>query len=111
MRLLLHWVVSALAIGVAAYLVPGVSVTPWAAFVAALVLGALNLLVRPFILLLTLPINILTLGLFSFVINAALILLTARLVPGFMVSGFLSALIFALVLMLVHWVFHAVTED
>ncbi len=106
MRFLFHWLVSALAIGVAAYLVPGVSVTLFGALVAAVVLGALNLFIRPILLVLTLPINILTLGLFSLVVNALLVLLVSYLVPGFFVAGFGTALLFALVLAIVNWVFH-----
>ena len=106
MRLLFQWLVSALAIGIAAYLVPGVSVTLAGALVAAVVLGALNLFIRPILLVLTLPINILTLGLFSLVVNALLVLLVSYLVPGFFVSGFWVALLFALVLAITNWVFH-----
>ena len=104
--MIFHWFVAALAIGIAAYLVPGVSVTLPGALIAAVVLGALNLFIRPILLVLTLPVTILTLGLFSFVINALLVMLASKLVPGFFVPGFWSALLFALVLALVNWVFH-----
>lgn len=106
MKLFFHWLVAAVAIGVAAYLVPGVSVTIGGAIVAAVVLGALNLLIRPILFVLTLPITILTLGLFSLVINALLVLLAAAVVPGFSVMGFWSALLFAVVLAIVNWLFH-----
>jgi len=92
MKLFSHWLVAALAILIAAYIVPGVSVTLVGALIAAVVLGALNLFIRPILLILTLPINILTLGLFSLVINAVLVLLASYFVPGFLVDGFLTAL-------------------
>jgi putative membrane protein len=102
MKLILNWLISAIAIMIAAYVLPGVSVNTFiTALVLAVVLGAINLLVRPVLLLLTLPINILTLGLFTLVINAGLILLAAMVVPGFMVTGFWWALLFGIVLSIV----------
>ncbi len=106
MKLIFHWFVATLAIGIAAYIVPGVTITFIGALIAAVVLGALNLLIRPILLILTLPITILTLGLFSLVINALLVMLAAVLVPGFSVAGFWTAFLFALVLAIVNWVFH-----
>lgn len=111
MKLLFHWLLSVVAIGVAAYLVPGVTVTLTGAIVAAIVLGALNMVIRPILLVLTLPITLLTLGLFSLVINAALVLIASMIVPGFMVTGFVQALLFALVLAIVNWVFHFWSEN
>ncbi len=105
MRLLVHWLSAAAAIGVAAYLVPGTQVTVVGALVAAVVLGALNLVIRPILVVFALPITILTLGLFSLVINALLVLLASALVPGFSVAGFWSALLFALVLAVINWLF------
>jgi putative membrane protein len=106
MKLFFHWLIAALSIGIAAYIVPGVIVTLFGALIAAVVLGALNLFIRPIILILTLPINILTLGLFSLVINACLVLLVSYVVPGFIVTGFWTALLFALVLAVINWVFN-----
>ncbi|HQU07677.1 MAG: hypothetical protein B7X04_01880 [Parcubacteria group bacterium 21-54-25] len=102
---LLHWLVAALAIGIAAYLVPGVQVTLVGALVLAAVLALINLFIRPIITVLTLPFTILTLGLFSLVINALIILGAAALVPGFSVSGFGTAFLFALLLALVNTLF------
>lgn len=107
MKTILNWIISAIVIGVAAYLVPGVTVTPVGALVAAVVLGALNLFIKPILVILTLPINILTLGLFSLVINAALIMLASVVVPGFAVAGFWAAVIYAIVLAVVNWVLNA----
>jgi len=67
-----------------------------AALLAGLILGLVNAVIRPFLLVITLPLNLLTLGIFTFVINALMLQLTARLVPGFSVAGFLTALFAAL---------------
>ena len=111
MKIFFHWLTSAIAILVAAYIVPGVMVTPAGALIAAVVLGALNLFIRPIILILTLPITILTLGLFSLVINALMVMLASYLVPGFLVFGFWSAFWFALALSVVNWVFTLWSRD
>ena len=104
MAFLIKWLVNALAIGITAYLLPGVRVSGFfAALVTALVLGLVNTFIRPLLLLLTLPLNILTLGLFTLVINALLILLVAAVVPGFSVRGFWWALLFGLVLAVINY--------
>ena len=109
MKLLIHWIVNSLAIMVAAYVVPGVYVQSFlVAMIAALVLGLINLTLKPILLILTLPINILTLGLFTFVVNAVLILLVAAIVNGFQVADFTTALIFGIVLSIVLFVSHLV---
>ncbi len=105
MRILFHWLTATVAILIAAYIVPGMTVTLTGAIIAAVVLGALNLFIRPILLILTFPITVLTLGFFSLVINALLVMLAAAIVPGFAVSGFWTALFFALVLAIVNWVF------
>lgn len=87
-RLLLRWLLSALALIGITYLVPGIHVSGFlVALVAALVIGIVNALVRPLLILLTLPVTVLTLGLVLLVINALLFGLAARLVPGFRVDG------------------------
>lgn len=106
MKTLFQWFIGALSIGIAAYLVPGITVTLLGALIAAVVLGALNLLIRPVLVILTLPITILTLGLFTLVIDALLVMLAGVVVPGFSVVGFWPAFFFALVLTVVNWVFH-----
>ena len=106
MKLLLHWVLSAIAIMIAAHFVQGTQVTILGAFVTAVVLGLLNLFLRPILLIFTLPITLLTLGLFSFVINALLILLASHMVQGFYVAGFVPALWFSVALTIINWVFH-----
>jgi putative membrane protein len=88
LRLLLRWLLSALALIGITYLVPGIHVGGFlVALLAALVIGIVNALVRPLLILLTLPVTVLTLGLFLLVINAALFGLAALLVPGFTVDG------------------------
>ena len=89
MRILLAWAIHAGCLLLVAWLVPGVIVSSFTnALVAALVLGLLNLLIRPVLLLLTLPINLLTLGLFTLVINGVLFQLAAYFLEGFAVQGF-----------------------
>jgi putative membrane protein len=100
-----------MAIFVAAYIIPGVAVSGvFAALVAAAVLGVVNVLIKPIIFILTLPINILTLGSFTFVIEAVLILLTSHFVSGFNVTGFVPALWFALGLTIINWIFHFISR-
>ncbi|MBI5135505.1 phage holin family protein [Candidatus Uhrbacteria bacterium] len=100
---LVHWFIATLAVLVSAYIIPGVTVTSvFAAFVAALVLGFINMFIRPIIIVLTLPLNIMTLGLLTLVINALLVQLAGSLVPGFEVAGFLPALFFSIVLWVVN---------
>lgn len=95
--------INAIAFYVTAYLVPGITISGWQALlVISIVWGLLTLLVKPVLLLLTLPINILTLGLFTFVVNAVLLLIMSSIVPGFRVAGFGTALIAAIVLSLVN---------
>ena len=94
---------SVLAVGVflAAYLVPGIEVTGYGPVIkAAVLLGLLNLFIRPFLFILTLPINLLTLGLFTLVINGFLLWLAGRLIAGFEVSGFFASVLGALVISL-----------
>lgn len=96
---LIHWAVAALTLWLVAYLLPGVDLASWqAAFMASLALGLVNTLIRPLVGLLALPITLLTLGLFSLVINAAMIWLTAQFVPGFVVHDFISALLAAVLM-------------
>ena len=101
----IHWITSVVAILITAYLVPGVSVTILGAVVLAVVLAIINMCIKPVIVLLTLPITIVTLGLFSLVINAGLIMLADVVVPGFSVGSFWIALLFSLVLSLITAVF------
>lgn len=97
MKLLLRLVISTLAVLVGAHLIPGVSVESFTtAIVVAIVLGILNTFLKPVLQILALPITILTLGLFYFVVNVFIIYLASFLVDGFYVSNFFSALFFGL---------------
>ena len=105
-NLILNWLISAVIIIIAAYILPGVYISGFlVALVLAVVLGAINAFIKPIILILTFPINVLTLGLFTLVINALLIMLASAIVPGFSVFGFWWAMLFALTLSLVSWFF------
>jgi putative membrane protein len=104
--ILINWLISAIAVLIASYLIPGVVVsTFWWALVVALVLGIVNAVIKPILVLLTLPINILTLGLFTLVIDAVLVLLVSAIVPGFHVSGFWPALFFSITLSIINLLF------
>lgn len=106
MSVIFKWLLSALAVLITAYLLPGVVVASiWTAIVVALVLALLNVVIRPILIILTLPINLLTLGLFTFVINALIVMLAAAIVPGFQSGGFLNALLFSLLLTIIQSLF------
>ena len=104
---LVNWLLSTFAVLITAYLVSGVTVRSfWAALIAALVLGIVNTIIRPILVVLTLPLTLVTLGLFIFVINALMVMLTSAIVPGFHVNNFWWALLFSLVLSLINIVLH-----
>lgn len=107
MSLVINWLINAAALYVTARLVPGIVVTGVVSLLlAALVIGFINAVVRPFLLLLTLPITIITLGLFYFVLNGLLLWLAAGLTPGFRLDGFAAAFIGALVMSVVATLLH-----
>ena len=98
MKLILRWLLLAAALLLVAYLYPGVTVKSFTtAMIAALVLGLLNTIVRPLLVMLTLPVTLLTLGLFLFVINAMMFWAAAGVIDGFAVNGFVAALIGSLI--------------
>ena len=108
MKLLIHLLIGTIAVIIAEYLIPGVAVSGYfVALVVAVVLGIFNAVLRPILIFLTLPITILTLGLFTLVINAALVMLAAWVVPGFSVSSFWVALLFSIVFFLINTFMHA----
>ncbi|HVD91863.1 MAG TPA: phage holin family protein [Vicinamibacterales bacterium] len=112
MRFLLRLLLNGVAVLCAAWLIPGLHVdTPATAIIAGIALGLVNAIVRPLLLLLTLPLTLLTLGLFIFVVNAICLALVAWLVPGFSISGVGSALIGAIVISLVSWLLSAILID
>ena len=110
--LLLRWFILTLAIMTAAYLFSGIHVSGFgSALFAALVLGILNAFFRPILFLLTLPINVLTLGLFTFVINALLLMMTSGIIGGLVVDGFWSAMFGSLVISLVSLLLSSFISD
>lgn len=112
MILLLKWIISACSILIAAYLIPGVRISGiWTAVILAAILGLLNISIKPLLLFFTLPINILTVGLFTFVINALIILLASTMVKGFEVGGFFNAFIFGIVLSVIETLFEMMIKN
>jgi len=110
--ILLRWLILTLAIMTAAYLFSGIHVNGFgSALFAALVLGILNAFFRPILFILTLPINVLSLGLFTFVINAVLLLMTSGVIGGLVVDGFGSALFGSLIISLVSLLLSSFVSD
>jgi putative membrane protein len=111
-RFITTWLITTISLLVTAYFVPGFHLQNIAAaIIAAAVLGLVNAIVRPVLFLLTLPITVLTLGLFSFVVNALTLWLASAFSSGFSIDGFLPALIGSLVMSLVSALLHAVFGD
>ena len=101
-RFIITWLLTAVSLLITAHLVPGIVLqTITAAAIAAFILGLVNAIVRPIMVLLTLPLTILTLGLFLFVVNALSLYIVAALTPGFEIKSFLAALIGSIVLSIV----------
>lgn len=110
-RFLLAWLVNTLALIAVAYLMPSITVSSFgAALIAALVLGLVNAIVRPVLVLLTLPVTILTLGLFIFVLNGLLFWMVASWLEGFHVAGFWSGVLGAILFSLVSWLLSALVQ-
>jgi putative membrane protein len=115
-RFIMHWLVISIALGAAAYLIPGIHISSGPVLIiSALVLGFVNAVVRPVLTLLTLPLTVLTLGLFYLVVNAAAFGIAAALVPGFTVaslgSAILGSLVVALVSSLFSWLLRSAAVD
>ncbi|HZJ18515.1 MAG TPA: phage holin family protein [Patescibacteria group bacterium] len=103
MNILVSLTVSSLAILITSYLLPGIHIGDFlTAVILAVILGIINTVLKPILVIFTLPINILSLGLFTLVINAFLILLAAKIVSGFYVDGFWWALLFSIVLSIIN---------
>ena len=111
-RFLARVLIAALGLWLAAAVLPGVSYSGWLdLLLAALLLGVVNAIVRPIVFLLTLPLTILTLGLFLLVVNAAMIGLVALLLPGFMVSGLIAGILASIIVGVVSWIGGVVLGD
>ncbi len=105
MFLLIRWLVITVAILLSSTILPGIHVASLTtAIIAAAILGIINTFLRPVLLILTLPLTILTLGIFAFVLNALMLLLVAYFVPGFEIDGFLWAFLGALIISIVSWI-------
>jgi putative membrane protein len=112
MRWLARIFLNALAIIVAAWFVPGLVLAgPTTALFAGAILGVVNVLVKPLLILITLPLTLITFGLFLFVVNALCLGVTAALVPGFDISGFGAAILGALVISVVSWILNGLLLD
>lgn len=99
MTMFLRWVSYSFAIMLIAWIIPGISVSSfWAALLVVIVIGLINIFVRPILTFITFPINFLTLGLFTFVLNALLFMFAGYVAPGFSVNGFWSALLGSLLM-------------
>lgn len=108
---LLRWILNIIAILITAYLMPGFEVTVWGAIVGSVFLGIFNAIIRPVLIIITLPLNILTLGLFTLVINGFLLWLTQVTVKGFMINGFGYAILSALVLSFISFILSYFIKD
>ena len=103
MNALVKLLINTVAVLIAAYLLPGVTVTGfWAALVVAVVLGIINIFIKPILFVLTLPLTVATFGIFSLILNALLIMLASAITPGFVVQNFWWALLFSILLSLVN---------
>jgi putative membrane protein len=110
--ILLRWLISTISILIAAYLIDGIHVSGFlSAFFAAAILGILNAFFRPVVFILTLPINILSLGLFTLVINAVLLMMVSGVISGFTVDGFWWALLGSLIISLVSWLMTSLVNE
>ena len=110
--LFIRWLILTIAIVICAYVINGIHVSGFfSALVAAAFLGILNALFRPVLLLITLPVNILTLGLFTFVINAVLLLMVSGVVTGLEIRSFWSALGGALIISIISWILLSFVSD
>lgn len=102
--LLFRWLISAVSLLIISYIVPGIEVQGFFyALIAAVFLGVLNAIVRPVLIILTLPLTILTLGLFLFVVNGIMLMLVSLVIKGFQVNGFWPAVWGALLLSVINW--------
>ena len=111
MAILVGWIINAIALYVTVLLVPGIEVDNVATiFLSALVIGFVNILIKPAVHLISLPITILTFGIFALFINATLLGLSAWLVPGFNITGFLPALLGAIVISIVSTVLNSLLK-
>jgi len=112
MGILIRWIILTVSIIIASYLLEGIRISSFfSAFFAAAALGILNALFRPILLILTLPINVLTLGLFTFIINALMLKMASGVISGFEVQGFWTAVIGSLIISVISWLLNSFISD
>ena len=113
MGFIVKLLVTALAVWIAAYILPGVHLESdvKTIIIVALVLALLNAIVKPILIILTIPVTIVTLGLFLLVINALMVVWTSKLVEGFKVDGWLTALFFSLIVSVVSSILHSIAKE
>jgi putative membrane protein len=112
MAIIINLLLNAIAVVITAYVLPGVHVANFfTAIVVAVALGIVNAIIKPILVLVTLPINIITLGLFTFILNGLLILLVSTIVPGFHVDNFLWAMLFSIILSIVNAFFSSIRNS
>lgn len=112
MKLIFRLAINVLALFVVEYLVPGFHLASiWTGIVAAIVIGLVNTFIRPVLQIIALPISILTFGIAAFLINVLLLWGSSKLVPGFEIAGFTTAIVAAIVLSLVSWFLHTLASD
>lgn len=108
MKLILHWFLSAIGLLLTAFLVPGAAISGLiTALILAVVIGSINAVVRPLLVALTLPLTVVTFGLFLLIINGITVFLASMIMPGFTVNGFWTAVLFAIILSIVNGVIHS----
>jgi len=108
---IIKFIVNGFAVYATAYLLSGVTVSSFkVALIVALVLAALNILIKPILLILSLPVTILTLGLFTFIIDALMVILATNIVPGFNVDSFLTAVVFSVVMTILSYILHKLID-
>lgn len=111
MNILARWILNALSLYIVARIIPGIRLTDFgAALIAVIIIGLVNALLKPILILLTLPINILSLGLFTFIINAGLLKLAAAISPDFQVEGWGSAILGSILLSIISTVLHSLVR-
>ncbi len=108
---IIRWMCNILAIIITAAIIPGFDLTIWGAIVGSIFLGVINAIIRPVIIFLTLPINILSLGLFTFIINGFMLYITAATIKGFDIHGFWWAVLSALLLSIISFIVSYFIED
>ncbi len=108
---ILRWLLNILAIVITAAIIPAFDLTPWAAVVGSIFLGVINAVIRPLLILLTLPLNLLTLGLFTFIINGFMLWVTSITIRGFDIDGFGWAILSAILISIISFVISFIVDD